>query len=205
MSADPRIPTRSGRSTWCLHRPGRDCLHQAQSAVRRSASRMKGELHPTWNRFVRRTGAMDDSVNELVYFSVWPLPETFLGGTTVCNCLLGASPDTTRDTIISLARTKGCSPRTTDLCAQPLAVTDRRKKKRRTRCPGCPARVLSSERHVLQCRCQSTPTQPIENRLGGGVIAPQGTKWAMKTRAAIKITGEEGNEDPGCRINQDVE
>ena len=44
MTIDPRIPTTSGRSTSSLHRTGR---HQARSAVRRSASRMKGELHPT--------------------------------------------------------------------------------------------------------------------------------------------------------------
>ena len=39
-----------GRSTSGFHRPGTHCLHQARSAVRRWASRMKGELHPTKNR-----------------------------------------------------------------------------------------------------------------------------------------------------------
>ena len=57
MTIDPRIPTMPRRSTSGIHRPGRHCLHQAPSAARCSASRMKGELHPiyTKNRLVRRT------------------------------------------------------------------------------------------------------------------------------------------------------
>ena len=41
-----------GRSTSGFHQPGAHCLHQAKprSAVRRSASRMKGEPHSTKNR-----------------------------------------------------------------------------------------------------------------------------------------------------------
>ena len=50
MTIDPRIPTLPGRSTSGFHQPGRHCLHQARSAVRYSASRMKGELHPSKNR-----------------------------------------------------------------------------------------------------------------------------------------------------------
>ena len=50
MTIDPRIPTIPGRSTSGFHQPGRHCLHQARSAVRCSASRMKGELHPSKNR-----------------------------------------------------------------------------------------------------------------------------------------------------------
>ena len=46
-----RIPTMPGRSTSGFHQPGRHCLHQARSAVRCSASRMKGELHPSKNRY----------------------------------------------------------------------------------------------------------------------------------------------------------
>ena len=49
MTIDPRIPTMLGRSTSGFHRPGSPCLHQARSAVRCLASRMKGELHPTKN------------------------------------------------------------------------------------------------------------------------------------------------------------
>ena len=45
------IPAMSGWSTSGVHRPGRYCLHQAQSAVRCWASRMKGELHPPKTRF----------------------------------------------------------------------------------------------------------------------------------------------------------
>ena len=44
MTRDPRIPTMLGRSTSGFHQPGRHCLHQARSAVRCSASRMKGDL-----------------------------------------------------------------------------------------------------------------------------------------------------------------
>ena len=50
MTIDPRIPTMPGRSTSGFHRPGRHCLHQARSAVRCSASRMKREPHPSKNR-----------------------------------------------------------------------------------------------------------------------------------------------------------
>ena len=42
MTIDPCIPTMPGRSTSGFHRPGRHYLHQARSAVRCSASRMKG-------------------------------------------------------------------------------------------------------------------------------------------------------------------
>ena len=43
---------------------------------------------------------MDISVNELIYFLVWPLPETAMG--LLCNCLVGALPYTLLigDTII---------------------------------------------------------------------------------------------------------
>ena len=47
---DPRTPTRPGRNSSSLHRPGRNRVHQARSAVRCSGSRMKGELHPSQNR-----------------------------------------------------------------------------------------------------------------------------------------------------------
>ena len=47
VAIGPRIPTLPGRNTSGFHRPGRHCLHQARSAVRCSASRIKGELHPT--------------------------------------------------------------------------------------------------------------------------------------------------------------
>ena len=50
ITIDPRIPTLPGRSLSGLHRPGRHCLHQARSAVRCTASRMKGELHPAKSR-----------------------------------------------------------------------------------------------------------------------------------------------------------
>ena len=49
-TVDPRIPTMPGRRTSSFHQPGRYCLHQARSAVRCWASRIKGELHPTKNR-----------------------------------------------------------------------------------------------------------------------------------------------------------
>ena len=49
MTIDPRIPTMPGRSMSGFHRPGRHYLHQVRSAMRRPASRMKGELHPTKN------------------------------------------------------------------------------------------------------------------------------------------------------------
>ena len=50
MTTYPRIPTMPGRSISGFHQPGKHCLHQARSALRCSASRMKGELHPFKNR-----------------------------------------------------------------------------------------------------------------------------------------------------------
>ena len=50
MTVDPRIPIMPGWSTSGFHQQGRHSLHQARSAVRCSASRMKGELHPSKNR-----------------------------------------------------------------------------------------------------------------------------------------------------------
>ena len=50
MTVDPRIPTLPGRSTSGFSQPGRRCLHQARSAVRCSASRVKGGLHSSENR-----------------------------------------------------------------------------------------------------------------------------------------------------------
>ena len=47
MTIDPRIPTIPGRSRSGFHKPGGHCLHQAQSAVRYSASLMMGCLHPS--------------------------------------------------------------------------------------------------------------------------------------------------------------
>ena len=50
LTIDPRIPIMPGWSTSGFHQPRRYCLHQARSAVRRLASRRKGELHPSKNR-----------------------------------------------------------------------------------------------------------------------------------------------------------
>ena len=50
MTIDPRIPTMPGRRTSGFHHPGTQCLQKARSAVRGSASRMEGELHPSKNR-----------------------------------------------------------------------------------------------------------------------------------------------------------
>ena len=46
---DPRIRTMPGRSMSDFHCPGRHGVPQTRSAVRCSASRMNGELHPTNN------------------------------------------------------------------------------------------------------------------------------------------------------------
>ena len=50
MTIDPRISALPGRRTSGFHQPGRHCLHQARRAVRCSASRTKGGLHPSKNR-----------------------------------------------------------------------------------------------------------------------------------------------------------
>ena len=90
ITTDFRVPTMPGRSTSGCHQPGRDCLHQARSAVRCSASRIKGEPRPSKNRsygglrhLVPAFFLTDDSANELLcwkreriqglYFSdFWP-------------------------------------------------------------------------------------------------------------------------------------
>ena len=67
MTIDPRIPTIPGRSMSGIHRPGRHCLHQARSAVRCPANRMKGELHPTTVRTASEADLhMDGSFNESI-------------------------------------------------------------------------------------------------------------------------------------------
>ena len=65
-----------GRSTAGFHQPGRHCLHQARSAVRCLASRMKGEPHPTKNRLWAGLSCICKAAsNELNCFPAWPLPE----------------------------------------------------------------------------------------------------------------------------------
>ena len=75
MTINPRIPTMPGRSASGFHQPARHCLHQARSAVRCSATRMMGELHPSKNsslnglrHLVPTFLLMDDSSNELLVF-----------------------------------------------------------------------------------------------------------------------------------------
>ena len=50
MTMDAHIPTIPGRRTSGFDQPRRHCLHHARSAVRCSARRVKGELHPSKNR-----------------------------------------------------------------------------------------------------------------------------------------------------------
>ena len=73
---DTRIPTMPRRSTSGFHRPGRYCVHQAQSGVRFSASRMKGELYSGKKHLrgglphlVRTLLLMDDSFEVICLFS----------------------------------------------------------------------------------------------------------------------------------------
>ena len=81
MTIHPRTPATPGRSTSGFHQPGRHCLHQARSAGRCSASRMKGELHPSKNRaqdgrrhLVPTSLLADNSANEIHFVS------QFVGG-----------------------------------------------------------------------------------------------------------------------------
>ena len=97
MTIDPRIPTMPGRSTSGFHQPGRHFLHRARSAVRCSASRMKGELHPSKNRSLDGLGhlvptflLMGDSANELLCFLVSPLQRQHW--LLLCDCIVGALP-----------------------------------------------------------------------------------------------------------------
>ena len=81
--------------------------------------------------------------NELICFPVWPLPETAMG--LVCNCLMGALPQTLRDPIIPLVRSKGSPPRTYDPTRPPVAATAKKQKQKTVRMyPGCLAHVVVS-------------------------------------------------------------
>ena len=97
MTVDPRIPIMLGRSTSGVYQPGRHCLHQARSAVRCSASRMKGELHPSKNRssdglrhLMPTCSWMTAPMSYFVFFGA-ATPETAMG-ILLCNCLVGALP-----------------------------------------------------------------------------------------------------------------
>ena len=86
MTIAPRILTIPGRSTSGFHQPGRHCLHQARSAVRCSASRMKGELHLSKNRsydglrhFVPTFLLTDDSGKLVTLFSGVSTPGIAIG------------------------------------------------------------------------------------------------------------------------------
>ena len=96
----------------------------------------------------------------------------------LCNCLLGALPYALRDTIISLVRSKS-SPPHTNYRTRPPAVIDRQKKTITWWSVSC------SERHVLQCRCQPTLTQPIYN-IGGGTTG--GTAYSDRLCQRLTAT-----------------
>ena len=51
MTIEPRIPTCRNRARWVFDDQAGICLHQARSAVRCWAIRIKGEFHATKNRF----------------------------------------------------------------------------------------------------------------------------------------------------------
>ena len=92
LATEPRNPTLPGRSTSGFHRLGRQCFHQARSSVRRSVTRMKGELRPSKNRLCGGTLSTRVGRTGLIYFSVWPLPEKTRG--VLCDCLVGTLPYT---------------------------------------------------------------------------------------------------------------
>ena len=88
ITVNPPIPTVPGRSTPGVHQPGRHCLHQAQSSVRCSLSRIKSGLHPSTNcsqdglrDLVPTFFVVGDSANDIVFFPVVAVPETAMGST----------------------------------------------------------------------------------------------------------------------------
>ena len=102
MTIDPRISAMPGRSTSGFHGPGRRCLHQAPSAVRCSASRMKGECILPKTARKKDFGTLCPlsclwmtASTSYTLFSGVTTPETTMGITNyylVCNCLVGALP-----------------------------------------------------------------------------------------------------------------
>ena len=82
-----------GRGTSGFNRLCRHFLHEARSAVRPSASRVGGKLHPTQNRFLGGFSCIwTTASNESTFFLVSPLPGTVMG--ILCNCLMGVLPYT---------------------------------------------------------------------------------------------------------------
>ena len=113
MTIDPSIPTLPGRSTSGFRQPGRHCMHQARSAVRCPASRMKGETASFREPHVRRTSApfayfllMDDSANDLLCFLVRPLLR--LQFVSLCISLVGGwGGGNSRDSLFSMFKGDG--------------------------------------------------------------------------------------------------
>ena len=111
VTIDLRIPAMPGRSTSGFHQPGRQCLHQARSAVRCSASRMKGELHPS-----QGTARKTDSGTLCLLSCLWmtaPMSYTLFSGVATPETAMGITMYlprgrlpifTLRDAIIHLAR-----------------------------------------------------------------------------------------------------
>ena len=126
MTIDPRIPTLPGRSKSGFHRRGRHCKHHARSAVRCSASCMKGELHPTENRLWGGLSSIWMTTTEtMIFFPVWPLPETAMG----LLCTASWVPYHKRYVIRSFALCglKLSPPRTNDRTRPPVAATAKKR------------------------------------------------------------------------------
>ena len=144
-----------GRSMSGFNRLDRHCLHHARSTVRCSASRMKGELHSTKNRlrsglaygwqlqWVNKISGVATSRDSNGYYYVTASWVPYHNNTTWCD----HSP----------CAELGFSPAQYDL-TRPLAVIDRQIKTKKT-APWWSSSC--SERHILQHRCQPTPTQHI--------------------------------------------
>ena len=115
---------------------------------------MQGELHPTRNRFQGGLSCnMFNSVDELNYFLVWPLPETAVG--SLCNYLAGL-PYTFYVVRSSPLCGVWFSPHKNDQTRPPAMVTAKTNK----RYPCClPHAVRDVFYSVVAIRCQPRETK----------------------------------------------
>ena len=115
-------------------------------------------------RTARKAGlhnVMGDSFNALIYFPVWPLPQTAIIMGIRCNCLIMSVLLQTLHWMRSIALCGAKVLQPAQIIYNSIASCHRPPKKNKT------ASWLSGsrrKRHGLQCRCQQpTPIQPMCN------------------------------------------
>ena len=159
MTLEPLTPTRPGRSTSAFHRRGRRCLHQARSAMRCWASRIKGELRTTrYNEPPERRACfwMSASTNWPIMLSWAPFQRQQWGYHVTASWAPYHIHYQVRDTITPLFAEASFFTRTNDRTRPPAVVTAKKQKQRRV------SRSPSERRgsHHLRQPMPAQPTSP---------------------------------------------